>query len=216
MIDPAACSPPLQKSEAGGWDLEVKLADLTKPLNFPAIFGREARVEVEIGCGTGIFMAYEAARRPDVNFLGIEKVYAEVRRAKDKWRRRELLNTRIACCDAHYFLEEFASPESIDAYIILYSDPWPKKKHHRRRLFQPRILPIIERTLKHGGLLTIKTDVTEYYTVIKELFSGAAFLKRLTDQRIDIEPIPDDIETNFQRKAREKGHPLHLLVYERL
>lgn len=211
----ARCHPPVRAAEEGGWDLELKLHELGKPLDFAAMFGRIAPTEIEIGSGSGIFLAIEAARRPEVNFLAIEQDGAEVRRAKDKWRRRDLLNTRIVRCDALYFLEDYPPPASVDAYIILYSDPWPKKKHHKRRLFQPRLLSILRRTLKPGGYLTIKTDVTEYYDVMIPLLAEAPFLQPIFDKRLDLEPEPDDIVTNFQRKALEQGHPIHYMRYVR-
>jgi tRNA (guanine-N7-)-methyltransferase len=206
----------LKPSELGGWDLELTLADLPKPMDFTAVFGRSARTEIEIGSGSGLFLAVEAARRPEVNFFAVEQDFGEVRRAKDKWRRRSLTNTRICRCDAHYLLEEFLAPESVDGFVILYSDPWPKKKHHKRRLFQQRLVDSLRRTLKPGGTLFIKTDVSEYYEIIRELFVPANdWLELLADKRLDQEPEEGDIQTNFQRKALEAGHPLHLLRYRR-
>lgn len=212
---PPPCHPPLQPSPEGGWDLEVPLADLDRPVDFDALFGRGAPVVVEVGSGSGLFLTTEAARRPDVNFLAIEKERREVHRAKDKWRRRNLLNVRILHGDAHFLLEEFPAPASIDEYIILFSDPWFKKRHHKRRFFQPRLLPILERTLKPGGRLYIKTDISAYHEVMVELFSGAPFLEQIYDRRLDREPDPDDIVTNYQRKALEKGHPIHAMEYRR-
>jgi tRNA (guanine-N7-)-methyltransferase len=213
--DPRTCRPPLQEAPEGGWDLELSLAELEKPLDLPAMFGRTGPVEVEIGCGSGLYLAQDAALRTGVNFLGIESDRAQVRRSKDKWRRRNLLNTRIVHCDALYFLEDYPPDHSIDAYIVLYSDPWPKKRHHKRRLFQPRFVSILERTLKPGGLLTVKTDVTPYYEVIAELLSEAPFLETLFDKRLDLEFDPGDISTNYQRKALEQGHPIHYMKYRK-
>ncbi len=209
------CDPPLRPAEKGGWDLEIPIGDLPKPLDFPRVFGRTGPVEMEVGSGSGLFLATEAANRPDTNFFAVERDGAEVRRAKDKWRRRGLLNVRIVKCDAHYLLEEFVPDNSIDSYIILYSDPWPKKRHHKRRFFQPRLLPTLERTLKPGGTVRIKTDVTVYYEVIRELLGGAPFLRLEHDRRLDREPDPDDVQTNYQRKAIEQGHPIHAMLYKR-
>lgn len=213
--DPPQCTPALAPSPLGGWDLEIPLSTLEKPLDFSAIFGREAPVVVEIGSGSGLFLVTEAQRRPEVNFLAIEKDGKQVHRAKDKWRRRNLLNTRILRGDAHYLLEEYPPPASIDEYIILFSDPWFKRRHHKNRVFQPRLLPILDRTLKAGGLLTIKTDITSYYEIMRKLLDGAPFLELLYDRRIDLEPDPNDIMTNYQRKALEKGHPIHAMQYRR-
>ncbi len=213
LTEPPPCEPPPRPAEKGGWDLEIPLGDLKKPLDFTRLFGREAPLAVEVGSGSGLFLTIEAANRPGTNFLAIERDGGEVRRAKDKWRRRNLLNVRIIRCDAHYLLEEFAPPRSVDEYIILYSDPWPKKRHHKRRFFQPRLLPILERTLKPGAAVRIKTDVTAYYEVIRELLDTAPFLTLEQDHRLDIEQDPEDIQTNYQRKAIEQGHPIHSLRY---
>lgn len=214
-IDPAQCRPPLAEHEKGGWALQLKLPELEKPLDPNALFGRPGPFHIEVGCGSGLFMATYAARHQDWNHLGIEWDYKQVKRSEDKWRRRNLLNTRIVHCDAHYFLEDYVDAEAVDAYTILYSDPWFKKRHHKRRFFQPRLLPILERTMKSGSPLFIKTDVTSYYEVIVELLDGAPFLEKERDGRLDLEPDPGDIQTNYQRKAQEAGHPLHLLQYRR-
>lgn len=214
--DPVACTPPLKHAEAGGWDLQLQLSELEKPLDFTAIFGREAPTEIEVGSGTGLFLAVEAARRPQVNFLAIEHMGREVYRAKDKWRRRGLLNTRIVRCDALYFLEDYPADHSVDAFIILYSDPWPKNGHRKRRVFSPRLVEILRRKLKPGGELRVKTDVSDYYKDIVKLFASVEFLEKTMDRRLDLEPDPDDIETNFQKKAIEKGHPIHSLLYRRV
>lgn len=214
-VEPSQCTPPLAPSPLGGWDLEVPLSALEKPLDFDALFGRAAPVVVEVGSGSGLFLVTEAQRRPDVNFLAIEKDGKQVHRAKDKWRRRNLLNVRILRGDAHYLLEEYPADDSISEYIILFSDPWFKKRHHKRRFFQPRLVPIIGRTLKEGGLLTIKTDITAYYEIMRELLDPVPYLELVYDRRPDLEPDSSDIMTNFQRKALEKGHPIHSFQYRR-
>lgn len=215
FLPPDQCQPPLQPDPEGGWDLEVALAALAQPIDFDAVFGRKAPLEIEIGCGSGIFLAHEAADRPEVNFFGVERDKGEVYRAKDKWRRRNLLNTRILHCDAPFFMEDYVTDACVDRCVILFSDPWPKKRHHKRRLFQPRLLPILERTIKPGGRLFIKTDVTEYYDVMIELFAGSKILEKISDKRLDLVPESGDIVTNFQRKALEKGHPIHAMEYVR-
>lgn len=210
-----SCDPPLKPAESGGWDLELSPAEIKKPINFDALFGRRAPTEIEIGSGSGVFLSTEAARRPETNFLAIEQDRDQVVRSKEKWRKRSLLNVRLVRCDALYFLEEYLTPESVEGFIILFSDPWPKTRHHKRRVFQDRLRESIRRTLKPGGAVHIKTDVTEYYDVISKLFAGADFLEKEADQRLDKEPLEGDIVTNFQRKALEKGHPIHRLYYRK-
>lgn len=214
-FDPTLCRPAPQPVEGGGWDLEVRLADLEKPLNPDALFGRSAPLAIEIGSGSGLFLATEAARHPGTNFLAIEKERSEVFRAKDKWNRRALWNTRVIHCDAHYFLEEYPRDHAVARYIILFSDPWFKKRHHKRRVFQPRLVPILERTLAPGGELFIKTDITEYHTVMRELLDPQPFLEVVDERDVNINPPADDIVTNYQRKAVLAGRPIHQVIYRR-
>ena len=116
---------------------------------------------------------------------------------------------RVMRVDALYFLEEYPLTDSFETIHIYYSDPWPKHRHHRRRLWQPRLLPLIERSLKPGGTLLLKTDVTEYFDVIQRLLSASTILQCKETRRLDEEPMPGDYDSNFQRKAVEQGHPLH-------
>ena len=194
-----------------------ELGELSRPLDLPALFGRPGRFELEIGFGSGIFLAIEAAARPDVNFLGIEHDRGQVYRTKDKMLRRGITNVRLLCCDAPYLLEEgYIAPHSVETCHIYFSDPWPKKRHHKRRLFSPRLLPLLDRILAEHADLRVKTDVTEYYDVIEPLLSSALFLHKEVDLRLDITPLEGDIVTNFQNKAIAKGHPIHMMVYRRM
>ncbi|MDX2175602.1 MAG: tRNA (guanosine(46)-N7)-methyltransferase TrmB [Candidatus Sumerlaeia bacterium] len=210
-FDPAECMPPMRPMVAGGWDTEAALGETPKPIDFERFFGRPGPLEIEVGFGSGIFLATHAPKHPERNFLGIENAGAQMGRLKEKLRKRSVLNVRLVLCDALYVLEEFVPDASVDVYRIYFPDPWPKSRHHKRRVFSPRILPPLERTLKPGGRLYIKTDVTAYYEVIDELLRGVDFLRRDRDARLDVAPDPDDIVTNFQRKAMEKGHPIHAL-----
>jgi tRNA (guanine-N7-)-methyltransferase len=215
MHDPSTsapqCQPPLQPHELGGWSPVLALADLPRPLDLEAMFGRRAPVELEVGFGSGVFIADESRAHPERDYLGVEKELSQVRRTAEKIRRRGNLNARLVHCDAFYFLEEFPPRAAFDAVRIYFSDPWPKTRHHKRRVFQPRLLPILERVLRPGGMLHVKTDVTEYYTLIRKLLAEAPFLEVAREQRLDLEPLEGDRVTNYQRKAVAKGHPVHLL-----
>lgn len=195
--------------------LIVDLATMPKPLDFDALFGRRAPVEIEIGIGSGYFLSRYAKEHPDVNLLGMDKVGSEVYRTNDKCLRIGARNVRLLRCDAPYFLAEFPAEASIHAIHIYYSDPWPKTKHHKRRLWQPSLVPLLERAIRPGGLLYMKTDVTEYFEVIDGVLRAAENLELVDARRLDLEPMEGDHETNFQRKAREKGHPLHYQLWRR-
>jgi len=188
----------------------LDLATLPKPFDWAAAFGRaDARREIEVGIGSGYFLSRHAAEHPEVDILGMDKEGSEVWRTADKLARIGANNARVLRCDALYFLADHVADSDVDAYHIFYSDPWPKKRHHKRRLWRPAIVPILERTMKPGADLFMKTDVTEYFEVIRKVLGEATQLELLEERRIDLDPLPGDHETNFQRKAREQGHPLH-------
>ncbi|MCB2156975.1 tRNA (guanosine(46)-N7)-methyltransferase TrmB [bacterium] len=212
---PVDCFPPLRPAPDGHWNLGLDLAELEKPLDFDRLFGRSAPVEIEVGIGSGFFCAEYAKDHPEINLLGIDKTGSETHRTNDKCRRRGLTNVRVLRCDALYFLEDYPPEHSVDTYHVYYSDPWPKKRHHRRRLWQPRFIEILRRTLKPGGRLFMKTDVTEYFEVIDGLLHGADFLELVHERRLDLDPMGGDYETNFQNKAIEQGHPLHYQEWRR-
>lgn len=204
-------------------DLVVEMGALDRPHDWDALFGRRAPMELEIGFGSGYFLSRHAVDHPELNLIGIEKAVPEVHRTHDKCRR--LLgrarpdappNVRLLRGDALYFLEEgFVAPGSLSVVHIYYPDPWPKTRHHRRRLFQPALVPLLERVLAPGGELRIRTDVTEYFDVVKATMAGATLLDLVDERRLDLNPLPNDFETNFQRKARAKGHPLHYQLWRR-
>lgn len=212
---PCECTPPLRQMADGQWNLELDLAELAKPLDFKALFGRSAPLEIEVGVGSGFFCAEYARDHPEINLLGIDKTGSETHRTNDKCRRRGLTNVRLLRCDALYFLEDYPADHSVDTYHVYYSDPWPKKRHHRRRLWQPRFIEILRRTLKRDGRLFMKTDVTDYFEVIDGLLHASGFLDLVHERRLDLDPLEGDYETNFQRKAIEQGHPLHYQLWRR-
>jgi tRNA (guanine-N7-)-methyltransferase len=189
--------------------LELELGELVKPLDLAALFGRQAPAELEIGIGSGYFLSRYALDHPELNLLGLDNAGSEVRRTADKCQRLGASNVRVLRVDALYFLEEFPTPGAFQTIHIYYSDPWPKTRHHRRRLWQPRLVPLIERALAPDGILLLKTDVTSYFEVIQQVLGESKLLRCEDTRRIDLEPMSGDYDSNFQRKAVEQGHPLH-------
>ncbi len=188
----------------------IDLAEVPNPFDWDAAFGPgAARNEIEVGIGSGYFLSRYGIAHPGSRILGMDKEGSEVWRTADKLARHGVANARVLRADALYFLAEYVADSSVDAYHIYYSDPWPKTRHHKRRLWRPAIVPILERTMKPGADLFMKTDVSEYFDAIQRVLGGAEKLELVEDRRIDRDPLEGDYETNFQRKAREKGHPLH-------
>src|SRR2546421_9141520 len=124
---------------------------LPRPINFAELFGNDHPVEIEIGIGKGTFITEQAKARPETNFLGIEWARWFWRYSSDRLRRNQCHNARTVRAEANYFLNEFVPAGSISVLHIYFPDPWPKKRHHKRRLIQEKFMPGGQRILKSGG-----------------------------------------------------------------
>ncbi len=180
--------------------------------------------ELEIGSGKGTFLLQQAAEQPGTNFLGIEWAHEFYAYAADRVRRRGLANVRLLNADATEFLH-WRCPEGIAAVIHLYfSDPWPKSRHHRRRVVQDRFLADAHRVLAPGGELRIVTDHEEYWAWMEAHFSrwttGSAETDHPFFERRPFDPPASASEgelvgTNFERKYKREGRPFHAAVLRR-
>src|SRR5205807_4142652 len=141
--------------------LDVDL--LPKPLDWGELFGNDHPVELEIGMGKGTFLVEQAKARPETNFLGIEWARWFWRYASDRLRRAGCGNTRTVRAEASFFLREFVPPASLAVLHIYFPDPWPKARHHKRRLIQPAFMPLVQRVLVAGGRLQVVTDHQGYF-----------------------------------------------------
>jgi len=185
------------------WDTTGVLLDdavANAPVDLQAVFGNPRPVEVEIGTGKGTFLLARGQARPEVNFLGIEYAGAYCRYAADRFRRHGLTNIRMLHVDAGHFFKTCLAPESLLRVHIYFPDPWPKRRHHRRRLIQPAFLADVRRALRIGGQLIIVTDHMDYFRQIRNVLSaeptGLAVIPvpRMTDVDGEI------VGTNFERK----------------
>src|SRR3954451_22599865 len=124
---------------------------LPKTLDWAALFGNDHPVELEIGMGKGTFLTEAARAHPETNFFGVEWARWFWRYASDRLRRNGCNNVRTVRAEAAFFLTEFVAPTSISVLHIYFPDPWPKARHHKRRLIQPKFLPLAHRVLATGG-----------------------------------------------------------------
>jgi tRNA (guanine-N7-)-methyltransferase len=145
-------------------------------LDWKAIFGNPDPVEIEIGIGKGRFLLDAAQRNPTINYLGIERAAKYLRIAHARGLRHQLQNVRFARVEAREFVEFFVPQESVLAYHIYFPDPWPKKRHHKRRLFNAEFMVEVERTLQVGGLLWLTTDHDDYFQVMEEVLKTSSCL----------------------------------------
>lgn len=189
-LDPIQLDPPPadDPSASAGW-----LAPLAgKPL------------EVDIGCGNGRFLAAMAAENPEIHFLGIERRRDRVRKTVRKAERRGLRNLWVVRLEAEYVFAHLLPENSVRRVYLFFPDPWPKRRHHKRRLFSPLFVDSLFRTLRPGGTLEVVTDHGDYFARIEALLSA--------DERfVAARPMVRDAgkQTDFERIFLEKGIPFH-------
>jgi tRNA (guanine-N7-)-methyltransferase len=145
---------------------------LTEPQNWGEIFPRSAPIEIDLGCGDGAFLAAMAYANPEHNFLGIERLLGRLSKVCRKVAREDLKNARLLRLEVTYAIEHLIPPESVTAFHLLFPDPWPKRRHHRRRAFTTEFLSCIHRALIGGGLFHIATDHAGYFHQIERVIAA--------------------------------------------
>ena len=124
--------------------------DILSRLDFAVLFGNTAPVELELGAGDGSFLLQYSAAHPEVNFLGVERLFGRLRKIDRKGRRQGLKNLRGLRMEATYLMDWMIAPASLSAIHVYFPDPWPKKRHHRRRLINPAFAALAAQSLRPG------------------------------------------------------------------
>jgi tRNA (guanine-N7-)-methyltransferase len=181
-------------------------------VDFSAIFGRKAPVEMEIGVGKGRFLLAAAAADRERDFFGleIEAEYAAIVRVRAE--RAGLTNLRVERLDGKAFVHARLAPGSLAALHVYFPDPWPKKRHHKRRLVDPEWAAAAARALEPGGLLRVASDHAEYWSVIDAVLSAEPLLARLSEE----EAGEWSTGTNYELKFLRSGRPIRKAVFRRV
>lgn len=205
-------SPEPIRASTGSRDVEFRIRENEDQARWDRLFDNEKPVEVEIGCGKGRFLINSAMAYPEINYIGIERALRYFRIMKERVVRRELANVRLLRDDAVYFVERFIPDGAVSAYHIYFPDPWPKKRHRKRRLFNTRFLEEIERTLAAGGTLDFATDYVEYFEEIQALLEASDRLDVLGEIPERVRELGRDL-TNFETKYTAEGRAIHRGAY---
>lgn len=190
---------------------------LPSRIDFDQIFGRSAPVQLEIGSGKGTFLVNEAQACPQMDFFGIEWASKYYRHAVDRLGRRELTNVRLIRTEAAGFLRDSVGEQTINGIHIYYPDPWPKKRHHKRRFICQENVDQILRVLKTGGHLKIATDHADYFEQIQTVLREYATRFR----KIEFRPTAgarggEWVGTNFERKYLKEERCVLRLALEKM
>jgi tRNA (guanine-N7-)-methyltransferase len=178
------------------------------PLDLADLFGNDNPVEVEVGTGRGLFLVNAGTTCPETNFLGIEYDFKEARRAARRLQKRGLANARILGADATVVLPQYLPDACAQALHVYFPDPWWKRRHKRRRVFNAEFLVQAVRILEPGGLLHAWTDVEEYFGVMRALVAANPALAALPPPAERQAAHDMDYHTSFERKKRKLGLPI--------
>lgn len=180
------------------------------------LFGNPRPVVLEIGFGNGESLAEMAERDPGRNWLGVEVHRPGIGHLLLEIERRALRNLRVMRRDATEVLAEGIAPAALDAVQLFFPDPWPKRRHHKRRLLNPHLLPILGRAIRPGGTFHAATDwepyaqeMLEMLDAASDLFDNAAGQGRFAP-RPALRPL-----TKFERRGERLGHRVRDLVFRR-
>jgi tRNA (guanine-N7-)-methyltransferase len=178
-----------------------------EPLGNP--FGRTAPLVLEIGSGMGETTAAIAKQRPEVDFIAVEVHAPGIGSLLNRIEKEALANLRVIRHDAGEVLERMIPDASLAAIHLFFPDPWPKKRHHKRRLVQPEFAALAARKLAPGGVLHAATDWPDYAEHMSEVFSGESLFLPVGKGFVERPP------TKFEARGRRLGHPIRDLYFRR-
>ncbi len=190
-------------------------ADGEGPLDFEAIFARCAPVALEIGFGAGEALAAMARAHPERDFLGIEVHRPGVGRLLRRLAEENLDNVRVMIADAKEVLAARIPDASLAAVYLFFPDPWPKKRHHKRRLVQPDFAALLSRRLAPGGLIYAATDWEDYAVQMLSVFSRTPGLENAAGAGRFAERPRERPLTRFERRGQALGHRVYDLLFRK-
>jgi tRNA (guanine-N7-)-methyltransferase len=178
-------------------DVEIIPANYFAPLDLKSIYGRSAPLEVDLGCGDGSFLVEIAATNPARDFLGIERLLGRVRSAHRKITQRQLTNARVLRIETSYAVQQMLPANSVALFHLMFPDPWPKRRHWRRRIVTEDFFVSVLRALAPDGLLRIVTDQIDYFREIERL--AAQWSQFVTSSDPEPRRAPSTFEKRFSQ-----------------
>ena len=187
----------------------------TDPIDLKQLFSGCTQAVLEIGFGNGESLLAQAQAEPDCGFLGVEVHRPGVGHLLNRLNELELNNVRVVCQDAVEVVGQRLPATTLDRVQVFFPDPWPKTRHHKRRLIQPDFVALLTSRLKPGGLLHLATDWQPYAEHMLTTLNAAAKLRNTADAD-GYAPRPDHRPlTKFERRGLARGHGVYDLIFER-
>lgn len=184
-------------------------------LDLDAAFGRSAPRVLDVGFGDGEALLTQAANNPEVDFLGVEVHEPGIGHLLVLLEKAGLTNVRVVARDVVDVLPAMIPDGAFDTVNVLFPDPWPKKRHHKRRLVQPPFVAEVARVLKDGGLFHVATDWAPYAEHAREVLDACPAFAEMSPERAGRGVVPSRPLTKFERRGKRLGHEVSDLYYER-
>lgn len=184
-------------------------------VDWAAEFGRSAPLTLEIGFGAGEVLADLAVNNPEQDFIGIEVYRSGVGRLLGRLDESAATNVRVLRADAVATLPRAFADGSLDCVLLYFPDPWPKKRHHKRRIVQPHFADDIARVLKPGGIWRLATDWDNYAGHMREVLDAHSAFDNIGDDNGWVSQ-PPRASTRFEARGLRRGHGVRDLAYRRL
>ena len=181
-------------------DLIYPLGSVTERMDLALLFTTPQPLEVELGCGDASFLAEYARQRPEINFLGVERLLGRIRKLDRKGRRNGAANLRGVRIESAYLLEYLLPPNVATALHIYFPDPWPKKKHRKHRLINERFPTRAWHALTPGGVVYLRTDDEDYFGQMTEVFAADARFQPVVTP-VDLAAVLTDFEREFHARG---------------
>ena len=171
---------------------------LDRPLDWPALFGRDAPLRLEIGCGNGERLARRAAAEPGMNHVGLDVSWLAARRALRKLAQGKVTNARVLQAEAGLALNWLFAPEGIQAVEMLFPRPWPEPRQEKRRLFGREFLRLLNNRLAEGARVRMVTDSRPYFEWATGQVEGSGFTAQMNERG-------PGLDTKYERRWLERG-----------
>lgn len=202
-----------QREALAAWSDHYCLDAGTGILDLNAVYGRDAERYLEVGCGAGEVLISLAEQHPENDYLGIEVYRPGLGRLLRGLAERKLENARLLCGDAASLIEYQISDQSLAGVYIFFPDPWPKKRHHKRRLIDPDFVAILHRKLCSHGRVFLATDWEDYAQQIVRVMEGDGGFVNLCGPGIYAPRPRWRTLTRYEARAQARGHCIRELLY---
>jgi tRNA (guanine-N7-)-methyltransferase len=191
-------------------NLIYDLPSIVERIELAALFPAARPLEVELGCGDASFLVAYAQSHPERNFIGVERLLGRLRKLDRKGRRASLTNLRGVRIESAYFLEYLLPAHSAFALHIYFPDPWPKRKHWKKRLINERFPGIARQALAPDGVVYLRTDDLNYFGQMKGVFAVESAFQPV-ETPMELRRLPTDFERDFQSRGVPTLHAAYQL-----